>query len=892
MRSLFSTLKPENVMRIRIALVLLMFIVAGWLSPNAARAAQVQWAGPAGGLWSNSANWKPGTTPGVNSDVVIQAGQVVEDVAAAPHSLTLGAGAKLTIQDGASLTWNAGSIAGTLTVNSGATLSIPGTGVRTLDSGSDALPAVLNNLGAVVWTGPGQMVGGDSATISNAGTFLAENDGTFSHNSSGGAPTFNNLSGAHFTKTDAVGAFSFSDWEFVNSGVVDVASGTLNLTGDYTQTASGGLIIEMSGASPGDQLGLVAVGGTASLAGSLTVKFLDGYTPPIGSTFVPLTYGAQSSVFGTIILQPVAAGVGITAAYSTFDLTLASVPTATVALHPDTVTGGVSVAATITIPNPAPAGGVHVNLGCSNTAASVQGSLDVSAGSTKTYFTVKTNPVSVATAVKLIAVVAGGTQSATLTVLPPVLTALAVNTSPVTGGSPSTGTVTLNGPAPNGGLTVALSSSDTSVATTPPGVTVPAGKTSATFSISTTLTSGKWVTITAARGGITKTASLLVTAPPVFQSVSLAPATVGGGNTSTGTVTLTNPAPTGGVTVALSSSFTAAATVPATVIVPANSTTATFDVHTVTVTRTISVVITGSALSAIRTGSLTVVPIVPAAVKFIPASVTGGFPAEGTVTLTQPAPPGGKLVTLQCPSLHASAPGSVVVVAGSISASFAVQTRPVATASDVQVYAGGGATAIGTLHVLAPTLLAVGLNASSVGAGGSVEGAVTLTGPAPNGGVVVALGSDKSAAVVPATVTVQAGSRIALFVVKTTPVVVSTLVTITAIHAGASQTTTLIVVRVFTHAVAAGSPAPSGVTATAEDGIVTIRWTAVVGATRYTVKRSLAADGPYEAIGIVQAPTLSLGDTAAGAGMTWYYVVLAGDASGDGPGSTPVEIEP
>ena len=58
------------------------------------------------------------------------------------------------------------------------------------------------------------------------------------------------------------------------------------------------------------------------------------------------------------------------------------------------------------------------------------------------------------------------------------------------------------------------------------------------------------------------------------------------------------------------------------------------------------------------------------------------------------------------------------------------------------------------------------------------------------------------------------------------------------------------------------------------------------------MKRSMSADGPYEVVGIVQAPTLSYEDVAARAGVTWYYVVSAGDGSGDGPGSAPVAIEP
>ena len=82
---------------------------------------------------------------------------------------------------------------------------------------------------------------------------------------------------------------------------------------------------------------------------------------------------------------------------------------------------------------------------------------------------------------------AARTRTATLTVLHAVLTSLTVNPSSVVGllGS-ATGTLTLNGPAPAGGAVVTVS--DNSAACSVPGsVTIPAGATSATFTVSTGL---------------------------------------------------------------------------------------------------------------------------------------------------------------------------------------------------------------------------------------------------------------------------------------------------------------------------------------------------------------------------------------------------------------------
>src|SRR5947209_4767782 len=120
--------------------------------------------------------------------------------------------------------------------------------------------------------------------------------------------------------------------------------------------------------------------------------------------------------------------------------------------------------------------------------------------------------------------------------VPPILSGLSLNPSSVTGGSPSTGTVTLSGPAPSGGAVVSLSSSNTGVASVPSSVTVPAGATSASFTVTTTAVSTSIsVTISAAYGGATQTATLTVNPAPVPPSITSQPAsqTVTAGQTAT-----------------------------------------------------------------------------------------------------------------------------------------------------------------------------------------------------------------------------------------------------------------------------------------------------------------------------------------------------------------------
>lgn len=195
---------------------------------------------------------------------------------------------------------------------------------------------------------------------------------------------------------------------------------------------------------------------------------------------------------------------------------------------------------------------------------------------------------------------------------PTALSAVSVNPTSVTGGNSSTGTVTLTAAAPSGGALVSLTSSDTPVAGVPPSVSVAAGATSATFTVTTSpVAANTAVTLTGTYAGMSRTATLTVTPmPPAasLQAVSVTPASVTGGNSSTGTVTLTSAAPSGGAFVGLSSSNTAAATVPAGVTVAAGATSAIFTVPTSTVITISSSTITAAYNGVTLTATLTVNP--------------------------------------------------------------------------------------------------------------------------------------------------------------------------------------------------------------------------------------------------------------------------------------------
>ena len=63
-----------------------------------------EWKGTASGNWSNVANWRCGTIPDANTDVVITSGNVVVDVNTTVQSLTVIAPGTITVQAGVTLT--------------------------------------------------------------------------------------------------------------------------------------------------------------------------------------------------------------------------------------------------------------------------------------------------------------------------------------------------------------------------------------------------------------------------------------------------------------------------------------------------------------------------------------------------------------------------------------------------------------------------------------------------------------------------------------------------------------------------------------------------------------------------------------------------------------------
>jgi len=183
-----------------------------------------------------------------------------------------------------------------------------------------------------------------------------------------------------------------------------------------------------------------------------------------------------------------------------------------------------------------------------------------------------------------------------------------------------------------------------------------------------------------------------------------------------------------------------------------------------------------------------------------PNPVVGGNPSTGTATLTSAAPAGGALVSLSSASSAVTVPGSVSVSQGATSAMFGITTSVVATqtlATLSATYSGLTKTMTFTVNPAASAALAtLSLNPTSVTGGTPATGTVTLTAPAPSGGVIVALSSTKpSLASVPASILVAAGTTSKSFTVTTASTRRNATATISASYAGVTKTATISVTR-------------------------------------------------------------------------------------------------
>ena len=184
-----------------------------------------------------------------------------------------------------------------------------------------------------------------------------------------------------------------------------------------------------------------------------------------------------------------------------------------------------------------------------------------------------------------------------------------------------------------------------------------------------------------------------------------------------------------------------------------------------------------------------------AALSLNPASVTGGTTATGTVTLTAAAPSGGIVISLSSNNAAASVPATVAISAGNTAAQFSIKTLAVSGTLNASITASFGAiTKTAGIAIIPAALTGLTLSPTQVDGFTTSTGTVTLSGPAPSGGITVSISSDNYfTAWVPDSVTVAAGSNTGTFTVNTLPFFFDLTANITATYGSVSKTASITV---------------------------------------------------------------------------------------------------
>jgi len=406
-------------------------------------------------------------------------------------------------------------------------------------------------------------------------------------------------------------------------------------------------------------------------------------------------------------------------------------------------------------------------------------------------------------------------------------------------GGDTVATITLNGPAGVGGAVITLSSSDTTVATVPPTVTVPNSLTSATFNIHTIpLAANRTVDIKGTLNNASVGANLLVKAP-ILQSISLSPSTLYGGKQCTATVNLQGQAPGSGLVVNFKSTYSDWGG-PATYTVPGGATTSSFTFFPPVVSTKTSCTVTATVDGSSKSASLTINAPVITNLTLDPSTVAGGTTSVGTVTINSPAPRMGLPIVVTSNSASATVSKNLLIPYGQTSATFNIKTKAVSKQTLAKIAVSElGSTANATLTIVNVSLTGFSLDPSTVTGGTNVVGTVTLSAAAPDTGIHVVLASNQAAAPVPGNVLIAPGSKSTSFNIPTLAVSQATSAKISATFGATTITDTL---TVNAPTLASVSVAPTVVVGPANSTLTaTLSGPAPVGGTQINLSSNNAA---------------------------------------------------
>jgi hypothetical protein len=197
---------------------------------------------------------------------------------------------------------------------------------------------VLTNNGRIIHTGSSSLSLASGTSLVNNGFYDLQGDVSVGGQQGG---TFQN--NGTFIKSQGAGTSTNTSWVNNSGGTIDLESGMLRLTdsftnngtliiatgmtfqvgGNYTQGASGTLIVQLAGTDP-SQFSHLHVDGSVILAGTLSVSLLAPFVPNPGDSFQVLTFGGRpgDTAFDTYMGLDLGGGLRLDPQYDSLGLTL------------------------------------------------------------------------------------------------------------------------------------------------------------------------------------------------------------------------------------------------------------------------------------------------------------------------------------------------------------------------------------------------------------------------------------------------------------------------------------------------------------------------------------------------------------------------------------------
>ena len=177
---------------------------------------------------------------------------------------------------------NAGAYVKTGTGRGAVQTAFNNTGTVTVQAGLLDLSAITANVGSV------QVSSGGTLSVNNY--TQTAGDTTLSGGTLSGGPI--NINGGSLAGSGTISG------NLINAGQVipgsTGAAGLLVINGNYAQTTAGRLDVEIGGTTAGSQYSQLAVSGTASLDGTLSIATINGFLPALGNAFQVLTFASAT----------------------------------------------------------------------------------------------------------------------------------------------------------------------------------------------------------------------------------------------------------------------------------------------------------------------------------------------------------------------------------------------------------------------------------------------------------------------------------------------------------------------------------------------------------------------------------------------------------------------